>query len=349
MKNNKIPKHYIKRFMAMAVTGSYLFTMTLATGCGLNNKSTESETVPEHVLVYAENQADDYPATLGAYRLAQLVEERTNGRIKIVVRSNGEMGDETSIVEQIQFGGVDIARVSLSPLAEYIPELNVLQMPYLYSNQETMWKALDGEIGQRFKDAIQQKGNGLRVLSWYDAGSRNFYASRPIQTLADLKGMNIRVQESELMVEMIRILGANLVKMIYSDVYQGLQTGKIDAAENNWPSYQYAKHSEVAPFCLVDEHTRIPEAQIISEGAWNQLGEEDQAIVSQCAVESANYEKELWRQSEEDARDDAIKKGATLTYISKKDLQEFQTAVQPLYDRYCADYMDIIQEIRSMN
>lgn len=144
----------------------------------------QAEKTPEYVFSYAENQTADYPTTLGAMRFAELVEERTNGRIRILVLCDGRLGAEADVIEQMQYGGIDFARVSLSQLAEYVPRLNVLQMPYLYTDSEHMWRVLDGEIGAEFLEGVSSYD--LVGLSWYDAGARNFYNSvKPITCLED--------------------------------------------------------------------------------------------------------------------------------------------------------------------
>ena len=187
---------------------------------------------PEFVLSYAENQTEDYPTTLGAKKFAELVEKESNGRIKILVQAEGELGAESDVIAQMQYGGIDFARVSLSQLAEYIPELNVLQMPYLYSDSDHMWKVLDGRSGSDFLEKVSK--SELIGLSWYDAGARNFYNSqKPITCLEDMAGMRIRVQESEVMVDMVEALGATALPIPYADVYSALERGIVDGAENN--------------------------------------------------------------------------------------------------------------------
>lgn len=179
--------------------------------------------VPEFVLTYAENQAEDYPTTRGAYKFAELVKERTGGRIEILVHAGGALGDEQAVVEQLQYGGIDFVRASLSSLSEFVPELNVLQMPYLYKNSEHMWKVLEGKIGDEFMEVLD--GSGLVGLSWYDAGARNFYCTKkPVQRLEDVKGMRIRVQESEMMASMVEALGGTAIPMTYDKVYSALES-----------------------------------------------------------------------------------------------------------------------------
>ena len=263
---------------------------------------------PEFVLSYAENQTEDYPTTLGAQKFADLVEERSNGRIQILVLAEGELGAESDVIAQMQYGGVDFARVSLSQLAEYIPQLNVLQMPYLYEDSAHMWRVLDGTIGDDFLDIVSQ--NELIGLSWYDAGARNFYNSKkPITCLEDMQGMRIRVQESEVMADMIEALGASAIPIPYADVYSALEQGTVDGAENNWPSYETMNHYEVAKYYTIDEHNRVPEMQICSKHTWSKLSEEDQQMILDCAKESALYERKLWKERESESEAKAIEQG----------------------------------------
>ena len=232
-----------------------------AVGCG------REYTGPELILRYAENQPEDYPTTQAALAFADLVAQRTEGRVKVVVYSGGGLGAEQSVIEQMQYGGIDFARVSLSQLAEQLPTLSVLQLPFLY-------------------------------------GVRSFYTREKVETLADLVGLTLRVQESDLMSEMIQDLGAQPVQVVYSRVYAALHNAEIDGAENNWPSYEAMGHYEVAPYFLKDEHTRVPELQLASEAAMEKLAKLDESfpdIVRTCGKESALTERRLWAEREASA------------------------------------------------
>ena len=303
---------------------------------------------PEFVLSYAENQTEDYPTTLGAKKFAELVERESSGRIKILVQAEGELGAESGVIAQMQYGGIDFARVSLSQLAEYIPELNVLQMPYLYSDSDHMWKVLDGRIGSDFLEKVSK--SELIGLSWYDAGARNFYNSKkPITCLEDMAGMRIRVQESEVMVDMVEALGATALPIPYADVYSALERGTVDGAENNWPSYEAMNHYEVAKYYTVDEHNRVPEMQICSKHTWNKFSEDDRQMILECAKESALYERKLWKEREADSKEIALKQGVEVVELSAAEKKRFQEAVRGVYEKYCADYMDVIEQIIEEN
>ena len=216
-------------------------------GCAAARQE-EAASGPELILRYAENQPEDYPTTQAALAFADLVNERTGGRVKVAVYSGGELGAEQSVIQQMQFGGIDFARISLSQLAEYVPALSVLQLPYLYEDAAQMWRVLIGTIGDEFLamlDAVDLVG-----LSWFDAGVRSFYTREKVTRLADLQGLTLRVQESDMMSDMVEAMGAVSVQVVYSDVYAALHNRKIDGAENNWPSYEAMSHYEVAPYFL---------------------------------------------------------------------------------------------------
>lgn len=298
------------------------------------------------VLRYAENQAQDYPTTQAAYKFAELVEQKTNGKIHIDVYHGGQLGDEKAVIEQLQFGAIDFTRVSLSPLSEFEKSLNVLQLPYLYKDAAQMWRVLEGSIGDQFLNSMEK--NNLVGLSWFDAGARNFYDSkRPVTKLEDLKGLKIRVQESQLMMGMVSALGANPTPMAYGEVYSGLQTGVIDGAENNWPSYDSVSHYEVAKYYVLDEHTRVPEMQMVSKITWDKFSDEEKAIIRECAKESALLERQLWAEKEKSSEEKVRAAGCVITELEPGEKDKFQAAMQPLYTQFGAGYEDLIKQIQA--
>lgn len=303
--------------------------------------------VPLLILRYADNQPADYPTTRAAEYFAKLVEERTHGKICIRLYCNGELGDELQVFEQVQFGGIDMARVSIGTLSEPYPYFEVLQLPYLYDDAEHMWRVLDGPIGEQFLTSTRRAG--IIGLSWFDAGARSFYTRRPINDLEDLEGMTIRVQESGFMSRMVELLGATPVQIAYNDVYSAMQTAKIDGAENNLPSYAFTGHYQAAPYYLRDEHSRLPEMQIMSTVALDKIAEIDKdyvTIVRACAQECALYERELWRQEEAGSEQLVRDSGCVVTTLTDGQLEEFRQAVQPMYEEYPEEDQALIQQIR---
>ena len=332
-----------RRQMLTALFGAAVLTLPMA-GCG--HQPVQDEPGAELILRYAENQPEDYPTTQAALAFADLVAQRTNGRVKVLVYSGGELGAEQSVIQQMQFGGIDFSRVSLSQLAEYEPALSVLQLPYLYTDADQMWRVLDGTIGDEFLSMLESLE--LTGLSWFDAGVRSIYTRQKVTSLADLQGLTIRVQESDMMSEMVSDMGAVPVQVVYSQVYAALHNGRIDGAENNWPSYEAMGHYEVAPYFLKNEHTRVPEIQIASRAALEKLAGLDSSfpgIVRGCARDSANVERRLWAEREAQAEEDMRAWGVEVTTLSEAEMQKFRAAVRPMYERF-AEQAELIRQIQ---
>ncbi len=302
------------------------------------------DTAAEFVLTYAENQAQNYPTSLGGERFAQLVKDRTGGKVVIQIKYAGEYGTDEEVVRQMTFGGLDFARVSLAVLADELPILNVLQLPFLYEDGDHMWSVLDGPIGEDLLGRLQE--NQLVGLSWYDAGARSFYSTRPIASLEDMAGLTVRVQNSQLAKDMVTLLGARPVYYDHNDVHYAFETGKIDAAENNWPVYQYMDHYLVAKYYTVVEHTRVPDVQVASLRTWNALPEEYREIILECARESAVYQRNLWVRNDIFARATVIDSGCEVIFLDGQQKQAFREAALPLYETYCADHQDLIAQIQ---
>ena len=302
------------------------------------------QTTPDYVLTYADNQPAGYPTTQGAQYFADLVQQQTGGKVVIQVKANGEYGSEQQVWEQLAIGGVDFARVSLSVVTDDLPRLNVLLLPYLYRDADHMWRVLDGSIGAEFLQDFTAQG---RVgLSWYDAGARSFYSDKSLRSLEDLQGMTIRVQDANVVIDMVKLLGGDPVTLAYSDVYAAFETDKIDAAENNWPAYLAMEHYKVARYYLVDEHSRVPEIQLASGKTWAKLPDEYRSVLRECARESARYERELWTQQEAAARKTVLAAGCREIQLSDEEKERFRELVQPLYEKYAGPYLELVKKIQ---
>lgn len=294
------------------------------------------------VLRLAETHPADYPTTLGDQRFADLVKELSKGRIVVEVYPGSQLGQERAVIEQVQFGAIDFTRVSISPLASFVPVFNALQLPYLYRSEDHMWKVLLGPIGKELFASLEP--SGFIGIGWFEPGARNFYNSkRPVSKPEDLKGLKIRVQESELMVGMVQGLGAVATPMPYGEVYSGLQTGVIDGAENNWPSYESTSHYEVAKFYTLDEHTRVPEIIIGSKISLSKLSAKDLELIKQAALDAIPYQRKLWAEREKASEAKVRAAGNTITVIADK--APWQAAMKPLYDKQPAAIRYLVQRI----
>lgn len=297
------------------------------------------------ILRLANNQGPEHPASVACDYFASLVNEMSDGRIRILNYHSGRLGDEKNTVQQVVYGGIDLARVSTALLIEYEPRLIALQMPYLYENSDHMWRVLDSSIGEDYLTCMEDLG--VVGLCWYDAGARNFYTvDKAVSQVSDLKGLKIRVQESSLMVDVISALGAVPVQIPYDKVAAALREGEIDGAENNVSSYISMSHYNKAPYIVNDEHVRIPEMIIINKSVLDGLSPEDQEIIRTAARKSSMRQRQLWDAQEENNRKTLERAGAVITDV--KDKGEFIDSVQPVYQKYGESYEDIVAQIREM-
>jgi tripartite ATP-independent transporter DctP family solute receptor len=281
------------------------------------------------VLKMGDNQAKTNVAGQTDDVFAKLVADKSGGRIKIEVYHNAQLGEETEMIQQIQYGSLDLAQVSLSPLVEFEGSLNVLQMPYLYRNADHFWKVMSGTIGDQFLASMS--GSGIVGLAWVDGGARSFYTiKKPIKQIGDLKGLKIRVQQSSLMLGMVKAMGAVPVALPYADVYSALQSGVIDGAENNYPSYVDSSHYEVAKNYTDDHHTMVPDLIIMSAKKLASLPKADQDLIRECAKLAQKDHHVRWQEASAKAEKTARDAGSSIIVLD--DITDFQKAVQPLYD-----------------
>ncbi|SMX42499.1 TRAP transporter substrate-binding protein [Actibacterium lipolyticum] len=285
----------------------------------------------EVTLRSSDTHPDGYPTVAAVNAMGKMLEERTDGRLCIEVFHSAQLGQEKDTIEQTQFGVIDMNRVSLGPFNNIIEETQIPSLPYIFRSVEHMHKVMDGEVGQQILDAFND--HDLVGLAFYDGGSRSFYNSqKPIKSMDDLAGLKFRVMQSDMFVDMVSALGANATPMPYGEVYSSIQTGVIDGAENNWPSYDSSGHFEVAKYYTLDQHLIVPEVLVMSKTAFDKLSAEDQAIVRQAARDSVPVMRDLWaaRELESEAR----VREAGVEIITDIDKTPFIDAMVPVYEKY---------------
>lgn len=317
-----------------------LMTLALAAGASA-----------ETVLKLSEVHAEGYPTTLADHEFARLVEEKTEGRIKVEVYSGGTLyKEETGAIEALQLGDLAFARVSASPVSNFVPALNAIQMPYLYKNGAHMWAVLNGEIGQGFLAEIEKSpDSGLVGLCYYDAGSRSFYVTKEVRSVKDLAGLKIRVQNNTMMVRMVELLGGTPITGIGpNDVQQAIATGTIDGAENNWPTYQNMGDYEAAKYYILDQHTRVPEVLLASAEVMKSLDPADAEIIRKIAKETQEFEIAEWAKKEKASETIVRDAGSIVVELTPEARAEFEEKMAPLYEEFGAKWMDIINQIKEI-
>ncbi|MGF6949253.1 tripartite ATP-independent transporter DctP family solute receptor [Neobacillus sp. B4I6] len=296
---------------------------------------------PKYTFRLADNQPPDYPTVVGDKKFAELVDERTNGRIKIEVFPSAQLGDEKSVLEQVQLGAIEFTRINSSPLAEFNDQFTALGLPYVFESEEHLWNFLNGEMGTKLLDGLEQ--SKMKGLAYYDSGSRSFYSTKPLKGVKDLKGQKIRVQQSKINIDFMAALGASATPMPYGEVFSALQTGIIDGAENNIPSLDSSNHYQEAKNFILDHHQRIPEVLLISKAAWDKLSEKDQKIVKQAALDSVQAQRDEWDKWEERSTKKLKEAGVTFTEVD--DITPWKDAVKSMVDKYSTDYKEVMDAI----
>jgi tripartite ATP-independent transporter DctP family solute receptor len=289
-----------------------------------------------------------YPTVVAVENMGKKLEKATNGRLSIQMYPSMQLGGEKEAIEQAQVGAIQFARVSVGALGPVVDELNVFSMPYLFRDTKHMQKVIDGPIGQELMDKVTNNPKaGIVALAWMDAGARSLYdTKKPIKSLADLKGMKFRVMGNPMFVDMMTSLGGNGVSMGYDQVFNALQTGVVDGAENNMPSFVFDNHYQVAKFYTFDEHLIIPEMVVFSKKTWDTLSKEDQALLIKFGKEAQAEERVLWEKYEKEALDKAKAAGITINEIADK--KAFQDAVKPVWDKYGPKYADMIKRVQAV-
>jgi tripartite ATP-independent transporter DctP family solute receptor len=272
----------------------------------------------------------EHPVHKAMLFMAEKLKEKSGGKVILQVYPGEQLGSEREMIEQVQMGLLDMTKVSTSPLESFIPSMSVFSIPYLFRDSDHLWKVLNGPIGKKLLQAGEEKR--FRGLCYYNAGSRSFYTKdKPILTPADLVGMKIRVQESQTSMQMIKELGASPTPIAWGELYTSLQQGVVDGAENNPPSFYLSGHYEVCKYYSLDEHTMVPDIVLISMKTWNKLPANVQQMIQEAANESVEYQKQLWKQTTENALKIVQEHGVKLFHPDKT---PFKEKVKPMYESY---------------
>ena len=290
----------------------------------------------------------DYPTVQAVMYMGKLISERSGGKNSVKVFGQSTLGSEKDTIEQTKIGALDMVRVNVAPFNNIVPATIVPSLPFLFKSKEHMRRVLDGPIGDEILAAMEAQG--FIGLAFYDSGSRSFYSGKKaIKSVADTKGMKIRVQQSDMWVAMMQAIGANATPLPYAEVYTALKTGVVDAAENNWPSYESSRHYEAAKIYSLTEHSMAPELLVFSKKVWDGLSKEDQAIIRAAAKESVPYMRKLWDEREAQARKTVEAAGSQI--VSDVDKKSFSDAMAPVYAKFAADpkLQDLVKRIQAAN
>jgi tripartite ATP-independent transporter DctP family solute receptor len=331
--------HVVKK-AAMLFLFSVCVALVISGGC-----KKQQETKAEVVLKLAHSLDITHPVHKGMKYLAKRVAEKSSGRMKVEIFPNEQLGNEKECIEALQLGYLGITKISTAPMESFVPKMKIFGIPYLFRDSEHYWKVLNGPIGKELLLAGQSKW--LRGLCYYDAGARSFYAKKEIHSPADLQGLKVRVQNSQMAMKLINAMGGSPTPIPWGELYTSLDQGVVDAAENNPPSFRTSRHYEVCKYYSLDEHTRLPDILVISTRVWDSMKPEYQKILQEAVDESVEYQRKIWTQAEES--DMKIVEDAGVTII-RPDKGPFRESVKSMWEEFegteIGELIKQIQEVK---
>ena len=298
------------------------------------------------VLKAHDTHPAGYPTVVAVESMGKKLEAATNGRIKVQMFAGAVLGQEKEAVEQTQLGAIQLARISLGVIGPVVPEVDVFNMPFVFRDIAHMRKVIDGEVGDDLLAKVTASPARLVGLGWMDGGSRSLYTKKPVRSPADLKGQKIRMMGNPVFVDTMNAMGGNGIAMAYGEVFTSLQTGVIDGAENNPPSYFTANHyTTPAQYYSQTNHLIIPEILVMSKVAWDKLNAADQALVKKVAKEAQLEQRALWDKSVTEYS--AKLKAAGVEFINI-DNKPFFEATAPVRAKYGARFTDLMKRIEAV-
>ena len=272
----------------------------------------------------------DYPTTMAVKRIGEIISKKTNGKYNIRMYGNSALGSEKDTVEQAKLGAIDILRINTANFHDTIPESMVPSFPFIFRDIDHFRKTMNGPIGEEILAAFNKAG--FVGLALWESGTRSIYARKPVRHLSDLRGMKIRVQGSNMWISLVQAMGATPMVVAYADLYSALKNNLVDAAENNYSSYETSRHYEAAPVYSETGHVMAPEVLVFSKKVWDTLTKEEQQIIRSAVKEATPYYIEQWSQKEQASKEAAKKAGAT--FVEDINKAEFVAAVKPVWDKF---------------
>ena len=306
----------------------------------------------EIVYKYGELNPDDNINTRAGYVFSKYVHDMSDGRIVVEVNSASTLGDEKTCLNSLQMGGgtVDMYRGNTNSLSDYgFKKLNMFGLPFIFKSRDGMYKVLeDAELGQAFLDEGAEVGACMVGVAYTDEGARNLFTRNEIKGLSDVKGMKIRVPETQLMMDTMKALGAEPTPISYSELYTSLQSGVVDGAENGYPGYYSNKFYEVAPYYLLSKHTFSPGIILMAQAKWDALSADDQKLLREAGQKATDWNRSQIEQEEVELKQKLEGLGVTVIDMSEEDIATAQEACKSVWTQYTEGIEDLLQKMQDV-
>nr|WP_319473565.1 TRAP transporter substrate-binding protein [uncultured Sphaerochaeta sp.] len=334
-------KKMLPVLMILVLLGGALFAQ------GSNEKAEKAPS--QIVLRYGDVNPLGHVLLDSAEYFADQVAELSEGRIKIEIYPSGQLGDDNEVYQAMQMGAVDLYRGNASSMSDFGKmQVTALALPYIFRDRDHFWSVCAGSLGDEILSDIQASGSRMVGLFYMDEGARNFFTTdAPVTKIEDLKNLKIRVQSSQLMLDTVSALGANPTPIDYAELYTALQTGVVDGAENPPASYFSNKFYEVAPYYVLDGHTFSPSIVLMSEIVWNRLSDADKDVLMKAGQLTEEYNRKAIEAADQKAYDNLREAGVEITNLT--DPEKWSNAMDKVYAKHGADYIETINKVKAIN
>ncbi|MCK6207055.1 DctP family TRAP transporter solute-binding subunit [Bacillus infantis] len=322
---------------------SFCFILLLS-ACGGGSASTSSESNGEKITIkFGHVLAPDHPYNLAAEKFKEALESNSPQEVQVEIFHSAQLGSERELTEGLQLGTVDIA-IAPGTISSFEPKMGVLDLPYIFRDREHAYKVLDGEIGKEL--AADLPSSDLRLLSYWENGFRQITNSqKPINTPADVKGVKLRVPENGIYVDTFKEWGANVTTMAFGELYTALQQKAVDGQENPLALIYTNKFYEAQEYLSLTGHFYGPAQVIISEKKWKSLSPEMQEAVQSAADEARDFERQLLKDKDEEYLENLKAEGMK---VNEVDVEAFQEASKPVWEKYSSEFGDLIDRIQAV-
>jgi len=291
--------------------------------------------IHEQTIRFASAGAEGSPLVTGQRKFAEIVKEKSGGKIDVKVFPAGMLGGDMQSVTSLQGGLLQMSVMNAGLMASIAPDFAILDIPFLFENAKEADAVMDGDVGKIFAKKLDAKN--LVVLSYWELGFRNLTNSRrPVEKVDDIEGLKIRVVQSPIYLEMFQALGANAVPMPFPEVYTALETGTVDGQENPAPSILTAKLNEVQKYLTLTRHTYNPMVLLFSKPLWEKLDQDEKDLLQQAAIEASTFQRQLSRDADSKAVAALEASGMVVTKLPPEEVARFREKTKPVADKFSA-------------
>jgi len=275
----------------------------------------------------------DHPQGLGSQKFADIVAEKSGGKITVKSFPNGTLGGDVATISSMQGGTIEMSVMNAGLLSSLVKDFVVVDFPFLFNTPQEADAVMDGPVGKALSDQLPEKG--LVGLGYWELGFRNLTNSRrPVTKLEDIQGLKIRVLQSPIFIDLFTALGANAVPLPYPELYTAMETGTVDGQENPFSNIISSKFYEVQKNLALTQHVYNPQILLISKKFWDKLNSDEQKVLQDAAIEARDYQRTVSREMSAKALDEFKTEGVRITELPPEEVEKLRAKTKPVVEKH---------------